>query len=77
MARIENFEKAEMQRMQLHDVVDAKYYVHEYDGRNLLQISTFGRPTRDIRGKLSQTIQLDSDAARQLFDILRENFGFR
>ena len=77
MSRIENFEKAEMQRMQLHDVVDAKYYVHECDGRNLLQISTFGRPTRDIRGKLSQTIQLDSDAARQLFDILRENFGFR
>lgn len=77
MARIESFEKADMQRMQLHDVVDAKYYVQEYDGRNLLQISTFGRPTRDLPGKLSQTIQLDSKAAAQLFDILKNTFGFK
>jgi len=63
--------------MQLHDPVDAKYYVHELDGKALLQISTFGRPTRDLQGKLSQTIQLDSKAGLELFEILKSTFGFR
>lgn len=77
MARIEVFEEAEMQRMQLHDPVDAKYYKQECDGKKLLQISTFGRATRDLPGKLSQTIQLDAQSGRQLFDILRSHFGFK
>ncbi len=77
MARIEVFEEAELQRMQLHDPVDAKCYKQEYDGKKLLQISTFGRPTRDLPGKLSQTIQLDERSGRQLFDILKSHFGFK
>lgn len=77
MARIEVFEEAEILRMQLHDVVDAKYYKHERDGEKLLQISTFGRPSRDLPGKLSQTIQLDATSGQQLFDILRSHFGFK
>lgn len=63
MARITSFEKAEMQRMQLHDAIGAKYYAQEYDGRKLLQIPTFGRATRDIPDKVSQTIQLDEEAS--------------
>ena len=66
-----------MSRMRLHDTVDATYYTHDSDGRKLLQISTFGRPSRDLPGKLSQTIQLDEVAARQLFNILKSTFGFR
>ncbi len=77
MARIDNFEKADMQRMQLHEVVDTKYYVHEIDGQKLIQISTFGKPTRELKNKLSQTIQMDVDAARRLYDILKETFGFK
>jgi len=77
MARIEAFEEAEMQRMQVHDVVDAKYYKHERDGKKLLQISTFGRPNRDLPGKLSQTIQLDEQSGRQLFDVLKSHFEFK
>jgi hypothetical protein len=77
MARIEILEKAEMQRMQLHEPVDTKYYVNDIDGKKLLQISTFGRPTRDMPGKVSQTIQIDEAAAQQLFAILKSTFGFR
>ncbi|NGN40119.1 methionyl-tRNA formyltransferase [Mesorhizobium sp. CGMCC 1.15528] len=66
-----------MQRMQLHDAIEAKYYVQDYDGRKLLQISTFGRATRDIPGKVSQTIQLDEEAASHLFGILKKTFDFK
>ena len=66
-----------MQRMQLHDVVEAKYFVQEKDGRKLLQITTFGRESREMPGKMSQTIQMDSDAAQRLFDILKHEFGLR
>jgi hypothetical protein len=66
-----------MQRFQLHDPIDAKIFSHEYDGRRLIQISTYGRDTRKDTGKLSQTIQLDEEAARQLFQFLGREFGFR
>ncbi|APH74539.1 hypothetical protein BSQ44_11055 [Aquibium oceanicum] len=65
-----------MQRMQLHEAAEARYFEQELDGRKLLQISTFGRPTRDIPGKVSQTIQLNEESAEQLFKILKQHFGF-
>jgi hypothetical protein len=66
-----------MDRLQLHDEVEAKLFVQDYDGRRLLQISTYGRPGRKDVGKLSQTIQLDEEAARQLFEVMKAEFGFK
>ena len=65
-----------MDRFQLHDEVDAKIFFHEYDGRKLLQISTYGRNSRQEVGKLSQAIQLDELAAMELFSMLKKEFGF-
>lgn len=76
MARLVEFERGQLNRFQLHDPIDAKYYVHEVDGRKLLQLSMFGRSSREIPGKVSQTIQLDEKAAKQLHDILKNTFGF-
>jgi hypothetical protein len=77
MALIISMERGEMQRMQLHEPAEAKYYEHEADGRKLLQISTFGRPTRDMPGEVSQTIKLNSESAEQLFEVLKKHFGLR
>jgi len=77
MARIIKLERAEMQRFQLHDEVDAKFFIQDYDGRKLLQISTYGRDSRQDRGKLSQTVQFDEQAANELFSILKSDFGFK
>ena len=77
MARIERFQRDQMDRFQLHDEVDAKLFIQDYDGRKLMQISTYGRPGRQEVGKLSQTIQLDEQAARQLFDVMKTEFGFK
>jgi hypothetical protein len=77
MARITNFVRGRVERMRLHDEIDATYYAQEHDGRKLLQLNTAGRKTRVIQDKVSQSIQLDEGAARQLFDILRDHFNFR
>jgi hypothetical protein len=77
MARIVKLERAEMNRFQLHDEVDAKIFIQDYDGRKLLQISTYGRDSRQDRGKLSQTVQFDEQAAGELFSLLKSEFGFK
>ncbi|THK39881.1 methionyl-tRNA formyltransferase [Ensifer sp. MPMI2T] len=77
MARITKFELGAMDRFQLHDEVEAKIFIQDFDGRKLLQVSTYGRNSRQEIGKLSQTFQLDENAARELFDILKNEFSFK
>jgi len=43
----------------------------------IVQIDTMGSNEREIPGKLSQTLQLTEDSARQLFEILRDTYRFR
>lgn len=76
MALIRNFERKEMERVSLHDEIEATYSVFERDGRVLLQIDSYGRADREMPGKKSQTIQLDRDGARALFDIIKREFRF-
>lgn len=77
MARISNLILGQMDRVSLHDEIDATYFAHEYDGRKLLQINTSGRKTRENPDKVSQSVQFDEHSGRQLFDILRKHFGFK
>lgn len=77
MALIGNFKREEMKRLSLHDRIDADYFVQDIDGRQLLQINTYGRSSRELPGKVSQSIQLDATSGRQLFDILKDHFGFK
>ena len=53
MALVRTFNRKEIQRPSLHDEITAKYAVVERDGRRLLQIDTYGRPTRDMPEKVS------------------------
>ena len=77
MALVRGFEPTQMDRNSLHEEVKATYSVFRWDDRVLLQIDTFGRPDRKIPGKKSQTIQIDHQAALQLYRILQEEFGLR
>jgi hypothetical protein len=76
MALIRQFEKKNIDRPSLHDEITAKYAVVEKDGRVLLQIDTYGRSTREHPEKVSQSIQLDREGAKQLFAILKSEFNF-
>lgn len=70
------FDKKDIERNSLHDEIDATYSVFHRDGRVVLQINSYGRATREIPGKLSQTIQLDEEGAKALFEIIKREFDF-
>ncbi len=76
MALIKQFVPSTMTRNALHDGIEAKYAVFNYDDRTFVQIDSFGRSTREIPGKKSQTIQLDRDSGAQLYKILKDAFHF-
>lgn len=75
MALVTKFEKLDSERYQLHEEVEAKYAVFERDGKGFVQINTYGRPDRELQGKLSQSIQLDQRGAEQLARILKKAFN--
>jgi hypothetical protein len=75
VALIRSFTRKYMDRNSLHDEIEATYTIFERDGRVLLQIDTYGRETREIPGKKSQTIQLDREGAIALFRILKQEFS--
>jgi hypothetical protein len=77
MALIKTFEEKRRDRQSIHDSIDATYAVFERDGRTFVQIDTRGRTERENPEKVSQSLQLDKSSARELFDILRDAFGFR
>ncbi|RLQ89567.1 methionyl-tRNA formyltransferase [Notoacmeibacter ruber] len=66
-----------MERISLHDPIEAIYYLHEKDGRKLFQLNTMGRDSREIPGKVSQSIQLDQESAEQLVLILQRHFNMK
>lgn len=74
MARIDTFEEGRAERARVHDPIGARYYLLEADGERLFQMNTYGRATRDMPEKVSQSIQLDESAARELVAILRHHF---
>jgi hypothetical protein len=61
VALIRSFTRKYMDHNSLHDEIEATYTTFERDGRVLLQIDTYGRETREMPGKKSQTIQLDRE----------------
>lgn len=74
MALIRTFTRRERDRVSLHDEIEATYTSFERDGRVIVQIDTYGRDTRQVPGKQSQTIQLDRDGAEALYRILKREF---
>lgn len=60
-----------------HDEVDDHYiYFKLQDVRQFLQIYIYGRSSRALPAKLSQSVQLDRDGARALFKILKQESHF-
>ncbi|WP_244427089.1 methionyl-tRNA formyltransferase [Methyloferula stellata] len=76
VALIKNFTRKDRDRVSLHEEIQATYTSFERDGRVVLQIDTYGRDTRQVPGKQSQTIQLDHDGAEALCGILKREFHF-
>lgn len=67
MALIRAFERKQMDRNSVHDEIKATYTVFRKDDKVLMQIDTYGRDTRDMPGKKSQSLQLDRTGAEALY----------
>ena len=76
MAIVTNLELDDRQLKGRHPTeVTCRYLVDEIDGRKLLQLNTYGSEQREVPNKLSQTLQFDELAAKQLFNLLKREFS--
>ena len=75
MARIVSFEEDEGRHSRMHPTTVVCRYrrVHTEDG-TLLQLDTSGSEVRQIPGKVSQSLQLDEEHAKQLISIVAKVF---
>ena len=74
MAMITKFTERPMERNSIHDEIEAQYAIFERDGRSFLQIDTYGRASREMPEKKSQSIQLDRESGLELLRILKQAF---
>ena len=75
MARIKSFNRLDPNRPHGHPTeVDCEYAVIEVDGKPLLQLTTRGSADRSDPGTVSQTLQLDRNAATKLAKIINQAF---
>lgn len=76
MAQIDlrNLQRIEKNKNTVHEKVRATYTVFQADGEKYVQLDTYGRIGRENPEKISQSIQLDSEAAKFLVDILKHEF---
>ena len=75
MALIREFTAVQADRNAIHDEVECGWRVFTVNGRTVLQLDTYGRPGREIPGKVSQSIQIDRQSAKELMELLRRTFG--
>ena len=74
MARIREFYGEQRSSAPHPTEVDCDWQVVEASNVRLLQLSTYGSDHRQSKKKVSQTIQLDQQAATVLMQILKSTF---
>lgn len=70
----DNIKKLGKERNYVHNKVKATYTTFTIDGKKYFQIDTYGSPTREIKDKISQSIQLDKEMAKELIKIMMDTF---
>ncbi|MDD6082731.1 MAG: methionyl-tRNA formyltransferase [Oscillospiraceae bacterium] len=70
----ENLTKADKERNMVHNKVRATYTTFTSDGEKYFQIDTYGSPNRELKDKISQSIQIDKEMAKELMKILIDTF---
>lgn len=73
---LESIKRIEKQRNVIHEKVHTTYSIFELDEKKYVQIDTYGRLDRENPEKISQSIQLDKEAAEFLVNILTKEFDF-
>lgn len=71
---VKDIKKIEKARNSVHEEAPATYTVFEDSGEKYFQIDTYGRNDREFPEKISQSIQLNRDSARQLVRLLIDTY---
>ena len=75
MATVRKFEVEEMNNAQPHDEVErAVVRLVDCGKERFIQIDTYGRSSREVPGKLSQTTRLDRAAFEKLVELGKKHF---
>lgn len=75
MAFVEDFVKTDQGTTgRPHSTCTCGWRTTQRDGKRVLQLDTYGSPTRQDLGTVSQSLQLDENGARQLIAIIRTVF---
>jgi hypothetical protein len=75
MALITDFSRVEKKTQKIHEPVECGYSVfRDRQGEIVLQLDTYGTSERKLTNKVSQSIQLDEAAARELLKIITSTF---
>jgi len=74
MALIGAFESRPIEGSRLHGTVTCGYRWFDVNGRRILQLDTYGSAERAFAGKVSQSLQVDESAARELRSLLERAF---
>lgn len=70
----DNLTKIDKDRNTVHNKVRATYTTFTSSGEKYLQIDTYGSPNRELKDKISQSIQIDKEMAKELMKILIDTF---
>jgi len=75
MARIASFENLGTgTRIRSNTPVKCGYRILTEGNQTILHLETYGSDTRQERGKVSQSLQVDASAARELLKIIKRAF---
>jgi len=75
MARVTAFEQITKERPTVHGTTRCTYCVFDgREGKSYLMLETYGSKSRQFVNKVSQSVQLDEEAAAHLISILKKAF---
>lgn len=74
MALIKSFTHRPGATVGFRTEVECGYATGTVKGRQVLHLETYGSSSRAIPGKVSQSLELDEQGARELIQILRDAF---
>ena len=70
----ENLTKVDKERNIVHNKVWATYTTFTSDGEKYAHIDTYESPNRELKDKISQSIQIDKEMAKESIEILVDTF---
>ena len=75
MAFVNSFEPIQKERNTVHGAVRCTYTVFtDASGMRYLQLDTYGSPGRQLKDKISQSVQFDRDSLLRLLGVIAREF---